>query len=159
MILLVILYCSRYLKQKYSITLAFLADLGIEDPECYSEPEISELSDEDPPLPSTKPPGVTEPDPENADSEWDSTQPSTTPRPGILKNWKQVRKWVREVGQTVKLISYSDFLVLWYSFCELIMVAQFLNAHKFIFPTDDENQFILSQKCKKLIPIMILLQN
>lgn len=95
LILPVILYCSRYLKQKFSITLAFLADLGIEDPECYSEPEISELSDEDPPLPSTKPPGVTEPDPENADSEWDSTQPSTTPRPGILKNWKQVRK----VGQ------------------------------------------------------------
>lgn len=110
LILPVILYCSRYLKQKYSITLAFLADLGIEDPECYSEPEISELSDEDPPLPSTKPPGFTEPDPENADSEWDSTQPSTTPRPGILKNWKQVRK----VGQGCGPKSQIN-LLLWFS--------------------------------------------
>uniref|UniRef100_K1QP98 Ankyrin repeat domain-containing protein 26 n=1 Tax=Magallana gigas TaxID=29159 RepID=K1QP98_MAGGI len=81
---------------------AFLADLGIEDPECYSEPEISELSDEDPPLPFTKPPGVTEPDPENADSEWDSTQPSTTPRPGILKNWKQASQ--EEVEKNTKKI-------------------------------------------------------
>lgn len=81
---------------------AFLADLGIEDAECYSEPEISELSDEDPPLPSTKPPGVTEPDPENADSEWDSTQPSTTPRPGILKNWKQASQ--EEVEKNTKKI-------------------------------------------------------
>lgn len=148
LISLVILYCSRRLWQKYSITLAFLADLGIEDAECYSEPEISELSDEDPPLPSTKPPGVTEPDPENADSEWDSTQPSTTPRPGILKNWKQVRKVGQRSGsngQINHLLLFTCFMIL---FCELIMVAQFLNAHKFIFPTNYEKQFIHTQNLR-----------
>ena len=81
-------YCSWFW---FFPTLAFLADLGIEG-EGDSEPEISELSDEDPPLPTSQPPGQTEPDPDNQESEWDSTQPSLTPRPGILKNWKQVRE-------------------------------------------------------------------
>ncbi|XP_056001155.1 ankyrin repeat domain-containing protein 26-like isoform X13 [Ostrea edulis] len=74
---------------------AFLADLGIDD-ECDSGPEISDVSD--PPLPATQPPKITGPD--NEESEWDSTQVTITPRPGILKNWAQASQ--EEVEKNAK---------------------------------------------------------
>ena len=97
-------------------TLAFLADLGIEG-EGDSEPEISELSDEDPPLPTSQPPGQIEPDQDNQESEWDSSHPSLTPRPGILKNWKQVR----EMGHADRSFILNNFMTIsWYK-CVIVI--------------------------------------
>ncbi|XP_062588372.1 ankyrin repeat domain-containing protein 26-like isoform X16 [Saccostrea cucullata] len=83
---------------------AFLADLGIDD-DVDSGPEISELSDEEPTLPASPPPRVTEVDPDNQESEWDSTHPSITPRPGILKNWKQASQEEVEKNTKKKIIT------------------------------------------------------
>ncbi|XP_056001154.1 ankyrin repeat domain-containing protein 26-like isoform X12 [Ostrea edulis] len=82
-------------REKDSQGEAFLADLGIDD-ECDSGPEISDVSD--PPLPATQPPKITGPD--NEESEWDSTQVTITPRPGILKNWAQASQ--EEVEKNAK---------------------------------------------------------